>query len=72
MTQPMQSRRQLQRRTATRNPRSGSRLSQTRDRFAALRWGLAGDIVRAWILTIPASALVAACAWVLERVLLVP
>jgi PiT family inorganic phosphate transporter len=42
------------------------------DRFAAVHWGLAGDIVRAWILTIPASALVAGCAWVALRVLLGP
>ena len=27
------------------------------DRFSAVRWGVAGNIVTAWILTIPASAL---------------
>ncbi len=32
-------------------------------KFNAVRWGLAGKIVWAWILTIPASALVAAAAW---------
>jgi PiT family inorganic phosphate transporter len=40
------------------------------DRFSAVRWGVAGNIVVAWILTIPASALVAWLAWVvLSRVL---
>ncbi len=33
------------------------------DRFSAVRWGVAGDIVMAWILTIPAAALVAAIAY---------
>ena len=28
----------------------------------AVKWGVAGHIVVAWILTIPASALIAACA----------
>jgi inorganic phosphate transporter, PiT family len=32
-------------------------------RARAVRWGVAGNIVVAWILTIPASALIAACAW---------
>jgi PiT family inorganic phosphate transporter len=33
-------------------------------RLSAVRWGIAGNIVGAWILTIPASALVAAaCYW---------
>jgi inorganic phosphate transporter, PiT family len=32
-------------------------------RFSAVRWGVAGKILWAWILTIPASALVAAVAW---------
>lgn len=31
--------------------------------FSAVRWGVAGNIVVAWVLTIPASALVAALAW---------
>jgi PiT family inorganic phosphate transporter len=33
------------------------------DRFSAVRWGIAGSIVWAWVLTIPASAAVAAMAW---------
>ena len=32
-------------------------------RFSAVRWGVAGKILWAWILTIPASAIVAAVAW---------
>ena len=32
-------------------------------RLSAVRWGVAGNIVVAWILTIPASAAVAAVAW---------
>jgi PiT family inorganic phosphate transporter len=32
-------------------------------RLSAVRWGVAGNIVFAWILTIPAAALVAAIAW---------
>ena len=32
-------------------------------RARAVRWGVAGNIAVAWILTIPASALIAACAW---------
>jgi PiT family inorganic phosphate transporter len=40
------------------------------DRFSAVRWGVAGNIVTAWILTIPASAAVAWVAWeILSRVL---
>jgi PiT family inorganic phosphate transporter len=31
--------------------------------FSAVRWGVAGNIVTAWILTIPASAVMAAAAW---------
>jgi PiT family inorganic phosphate transporter len=34
-------------------------------RLSAVRWGVAGQIVWAWILTIPASGLIAAFAWVL-------
>ncbi len=34
------------------------------DRFSAVRWGVAGNIVIAWILTIPASAIVSAVAYV--------
>lgn len=36
----------------------------------AVRWGVAGNIVIAWIITIPASALVAAAAWWLGDALL--
>ncbi|MBC7897862.1 MAG: inorganic phosphate transporter, partial [Cytophagaceae bacterium] len=37
-------------------------------RLSAVRWGVAGQIVWAWILTIPASALVGAlCVWLLMR-----
>ncbi|RJX33211.1 MAG: anion permease [Oxalobacter sp.] len=32
-------------------------------RFSAVRWGVAGNIVWAWIFTIPASALMASAAW---------
>lgn len=32
-------------------------------KMSAVRWGIAGNIVWAWILTIPASAFVAAIAW---------
>jgi inorganic phosphate transporter, PiT family len=32
-------------------------------RLSAVRWGVAGSIVTAWVLTIPASALVAAAMW---------
>ncbi len=40
------------------------------DRFSAVRWGVAGNIVTAWILTIPASGAVAWLSWeVLSRVL---
>jgi len=34
-------------------------------RFSAVRWGVAGKIIWAWIFTIPASALVAAVVWLL-------
>jgi PiT family inorganic phosphate transporter len=40
------------------------------DRFSAVRWGVAGNIVIAWVLTIPASGAVAWLAWeLLSRVL---
>ena len=32
-------------------------------RFSAVRWGVAGNIVTAWVLTIPAAAAVAAVMW---------
>jgi PiT family inorganic phosphate transporter len=38
-------------------------------RLSAVRWGVAGRIVWAWILTIPASSLVAAVTWFLLRLL---
>jgi PiT family inorganic phosphate transporter len=38
-------------------------------RFSAVRWGLAGNIVIAWIITIPASAFVAAVAYALAAAL---
>jgi inorganic phosphate transporter, PiT family len=38
-------------------------------RFSAVRWGVAGDIVTAWVLTIPAAAIVAALLyWPIELV----
>jgi len=36
-------------------------------KMSAVRWGIAGNIVWAWILTIPASAFVAAIAWWVGR-----
>jgi PiT family inorganic phosphate transporter len=36
-------------------------------RRAAVRWGVAGNIVTAWILTLPASAAVAAVSWFVLR-----
>ena len=39
------------------------------DRFSAVRWGVAGNILVAWVLTIPASGFVAWVAWeILSRV----
>src|SRR5881396_1422190 len=38
-------------------------------RFSAVRWGVAGKIVTTWILTIPASALIAAATWLLLHLL---
>ena len=32
-------------------------------RFSAVRWGVAGNIVLAWVITLPAAALIAAGAW---------
>lgn len=38
-------------------------------RLSAVRWGMAGRIVWAWVLTIPVSGLVAgACFWVLQQI----
>jgi PiT family inorganic phosphate transporter len=39
---------------------------------SAVRWGIAGDLVWAWILTIPCSAFIAAIAWAVARALLAP
>ena len=36
-------------------------------KLSAVRWGIAGNIVWAWVLTIPASAFVAAIAWWLGK-----
>jgi PiT family inorganic phosphate transporter len=36
-------------------------------KFTAVRWGLASNIVWAWVLTIPAAALMAALAWAVGR-----
>jgi PiT family inorganic phosphate transporter len=38
-------------------------------RFSAVRWGVAGGIVWAWVLTIPASAAFAAACWLILRLL---
>ena len=35
---------------------------------SAVRWGIAGNIVWAWILTIPCSAFIAGVAWWIARV----
>jgi PiT family inorganic phosphate transporter len=39
---------------------------------SAVRWGVAGNILWAWILTIPCSAFIAGVAWYLGRLLLAP
>ncbi|MBM4467833.1 MAG: inorganic phosphate transporter, partial [Chloroflexi bacterium] len=36
-------------------------------RFSRVRWNVAGDLVTAWVLTIPASALLAALLYLLMR-----
>jgi PiT family inorganic phosphate transporter len=36
-------------------------------RASAVRWGVAGNIVLAWVITIPAAALIAAAAYWLAR-----
>jgi PiT family inorganic phosphate transporter len=38
-------------------------------RLSAVRWGVAGRILWAWVLTIPASAVIAAATWLLLRLL---
>src|SRR5256886_16372456 len=37
---------------------------------SAVRWGLAGNIIWAWILTIPCSAFIAAVAWLIAQMIL--
>jgi PiT family inorganic phosphate transporter len=39
---------------------------------SAVRWGVAGNIIWAWVLTIPCSAFIAGVAWWLGRLLLAP
>jgi PiT family inorganic phosphate transporter len=39
---------------------------------SAVRWGVAGDLLWAWILTIPCSAFIAAIAWAIARAVLAP
>ena len=39
-------------------------------KLSAVRWGIAGNIVWAWVLTIPASAFIAAIAWWVGRQIL--
>jgi inorganic phosphate transporter, PiT family len=41
----------------------------TTNRLSAVRWGVAGRIVWAWVLTIPASAIVAAITWWIIRLI---
>jgi PiT family inorganic phosphate transporter len=36
-------------------------------RLSAVRWGVAGDIVRAWVLTLPAAGLLAAAGYGVTR-----
>jgi PiT family inorganic phosphate transporter len=39
-------------------------------RLSAVRWGVAGNIVTAWVLTLPAAGIAGALAWVvLSRIL---
>ncbi|HYG55519.1 MAG TPA: anion permease [Burkholderiales bacterium] len=42
----------------------------TAQSVSAVRWGVAGDLLWAWILTIPCSAFMAALAWALARAVL--
>ena len=39
-------------------------------RLSAVRWGIAGSIVWAWVLTIPCSALIGALFWGIGRLFL--
>ncbi|HUM15236.1 MAG TPA: inorganic phosphate transporter [Candidatus Nitrosotalea sp.] len=43
----------------------------TTQRFSAVRWGVASNIIWAWILTIPLSGLIAAAAWAATTFVLV-
>lgn len=40
-------------------------------RFSAVRWGVAGNILVAWVLTIPAAATVAALMWLILKPILI-
>jgi PiT family inorganic phosphate transporter len=42
------------------------------NRLSAVRWGIAGRIVWAWILTIPAAGLIAALSYYLLRAFVMP
>jgi PiT family inorganic phosphate transporter len=42
----------------------------TAQNVSAVRWGIAGTIVWAWVLTIPCSAFIAAIAWAIARAVL--
>jgi PiT family inorganic phosphate transporter len=44
----------------------------TAQNVSAVRWGIAGTIVWAWVLTIPCSAFIAALAWAIARAVLAP
>jgi PiT family inorganic phosphate transporter len=37
------------------------------ERLSKVRWGVAGNIITAWLLTIPVSALLAALAYLIAR-----
>jgi len=39
----------------------------TAQNVSAVRWGIAGNIVWAWVLTIPCSAFIAGLAWWIAR-----
>jgi PiT family inorganic phosphate transporter len=39
---------------------------------SAVRWGLAGNILWAWILTIPCSAFIAGLSWWVARITIAP
>jgi PiT family inorganic phosphate transporter len=43
----------------------------TTQRFSAVRWGVASNIIWAWILTIPLSGIIAAAAWAAATFVLV-